>query len=227
MRRVHVTALARAGDRLVLSAQASHHLLVVCRHPRGQPLVVFDGDGLEADARLVDVQDGIATVRVGPHRATATPPDLRLVIATPKGPAMDRALRMATEIGVTHIYPCLAERTVGRRDRHERWSRIVQSACEQCGRAATPILLPVGRLREALATVPPTHARMIAVPGADAPANGFGPAALAIGPEGGFTAREVDEALSHGWQPIGLGPWTLRADTAVAVGLGGLRMRDS
>ena len=214
------------GQRVRLGQSASHHLLVVCRHPRGGLLRLFDGSGEEVEAQLVDVEDGVAVVQgTGPRKVAPPSPALHLVLAVLKGPALEHALRMAVEVGVTEIHLATTARTVPRGERRDRWLRILDGACQQCGRTTRPQLSPLARLEDALARVAPDVARFIAVPGATLPVRGAPSAALAVGPEGGFTASEVDLARNAGWLPVGLGPWVLRADTAVAVGLSAVRSR--
>jgi 16S rRNA (uracil1498-N3)-methyltransferase len=223
VRRFRVPALPAPGERLPLDAAASHHLLHVCRHPRGARLVVFDGAGSEVEVALADV-DGVAVIEgLGPPRSARPRHALHLVLALPKGPALDAALRMAVETGATHLHPALSERTIARGERPDRWERILASAAQQCGRADVPLLAPLLPLAEAAAAVPAGADRRVAVPGAERLAASEGDAAVAIGPEGGLTAREVDRLLAAGWAPMGLGEWVLRVDTAVAVALASAR----
>ena len=224
MKRVRVDGIPEAGGAVRLDAAGSHHLLTVCRHPRGAPLVVFDGAGAEAEAELVDGTE-LATVRILAVRRSPVPPALHLVFALPKGPALEHALRMAVEVGVTHLHPVTTERTVPRGDHPDRWGRVLASAAEQCGRATLPSLSPLCPLPRAIERIPPEVDRRVALPGADDGVRATGDAALAIGPEGGFAPGEIDRLLHAGWTAFGLGPWVLRVDTAVAVGLAALAAR--
>lgn len=224
MKRLRVDAVPEAGATLRLDAAASHHLLTVCRHPRGAPLVVFDGAGLEADAVLVD-GTAAATVLVTAVRSAPVPPALHLVLALPKGPALEHALRMAVEVGVTHLHPVTTERTLPKGDHPDRWERILAAAAEQCGRARLPTLAPLSPLPRAAERIPASIDRRVALPGSDEGLRATGDAALAVGPEGGFAPSEIDQLVRGGWTPFGLGPWVLRVDTAVAVGLAALGAR--
>ncbi len=222
VRRLPVDAALARGAVVRLSAADSHHLLRVMRHPRGAPLVVFDGRGHEAEATLEDV-DGVAVVTVvGEPRAAAPAAPLHLVWCLPKGPALDAALRMAVETGATHLHPAISRRTVARGDHPDRWERVLVAAAKQCGRADVPTLSPLRPLLEAAAAVPEGHDRRVAVPGAALAERAVGPAALVVGPEGGLDPAEVDALVARGWRPTGLSAWVLRADTAVAVGLAAL-----
>lgn len=219
VRRFAAPSLPSPGERVALDAAASHHLLNVCRHPRGARLVLFDGGGREVDAVLVDV-DGVAVAEaIGATRVAAPRHALHLVLALAKGGALDEALRMAVETGATDVHPAISARTVPRGDRAERWQRILASAAAQCGRADVPRLHPLRPLTGAADAVPSRADRRVAVPGAERSAPAAGDAAVAVGPEGGFAPAEIDALLARGWRAVGLGPWVLRVDTAVAVAL--------
>ncbi|HHO54524.1 MAG TPA: 16S rRNA (uracil(1498)-N(3))-methyltransferase [Deltaproteobacteria bacterium] len=220
VRRFVVEALAPESGQVRLDPATSHHLLVVCRHPRGAQLIVFDRGGLEADAELIDVEEGCAVLRLcSAPRSAAVRTPRHLVLGLPRGPALDHALRMAVELGITHLHPVLAARSVRRSDRADRWQRILEGAARQCGRADVPELRPLSPLDQVLPLLPDALACFVGVPGGPRLRPGPGPAALAIGPEGGFTPAEIQRALAVGWQPAGLGAWVLRTDTAVAAGL--------
>lgn len=218
MRRVRVSALGAAGDRVVLGAGEAHHLEVVLRLARGASLVAFC-DGWEADAKLAD--HGVLLVTGDPRRIPALPP-LHLVFALPKGQPLDNLLRMSVEVGVTHLHPVISDRTVPRGDHRERWERIVVGAAEQCGRAEVPVVAPLRTLAEGAAAVGPVH-RFVGVAGAELPPAVTGAAAWLVGPEGGLAARELDELVDGGWRPAGVGPYVMRVDTAAAVGLAFIR----
>ncbi len=186
----------------------------------GAELALFDGDGSQVLARLETVEP-TATVRaIGPVQQAASPHALHLIIGVPKGAALDRALRMATETGATHVHPVRSDRSVPRSDRGPRWQRILVSAAQQCGRADVPSLSPLQPLATALATLDLPTDRRVLMPGADPASPATGPAVVAVGPEGGFSPSELVHLLSLGWSAVGLGRWILRTDTAVAVALG-------
>jgi 16S rRNA (uracil1498-N3)-methyltransferase len=222
VRRFRVEELPEVGARLTLDAEASHHLLRVIRHPRGGELILFDGSGLQAHARLVDATDLAIVELLGPPRPAAPDAALHLLLGIPKGPALDRALRMATEAGATHIHPVVAARSVSRSDKRARWSRILESAAQQCGRADLPELADLLPLPAALEGVAWPEDRRVAVPGAEPMGRARGAAAVAIGPEGGFSRAELGALLGSGWQAVGLSRWILRTDTAVAAALAGI-----
>ena len=135
MRRFAVDLLGGPGDRLTVSADVAHHLVDVCRARPGQAIVVFDGAGHQATAVLREL--GPPVVVEQQSAASRSAPDVPLwaLVAVVKGNAMEHALRMGTEAGVTHFLPCLTARTVPKGDRHERWQRVVQGAAARLATA--------------------------------------------------------------------------------------------
>lgn len=220
MRRFPAPRLPAVGDHVQLDAPTSHHVLRVTLVPRGTAVVIFDGSGQECTGELVDVQHGRAVIQ-----ATAAPRPVQaaqavhLVLGLPRKPAVDRILRMATELGLTDLHPVVARHSVATGVKVERWTRLMEQAARQSGRGDVPTLHPVRPVADALAAVTaPT--RLVLTPGTAPAAPGAdGGLGLFIGPEGGLHPDEVDAALELGWTPAGLGPWVLRSDTAVVAAL--------
>lgn len=207
------------GGRVRLSPEASHHLLRVVRITPGERVELFDGKGKVARALLVADTDGQAELELEETPRLAAPNHARhLLIGIPKGQAMDLAVRLATEAGVTHIHPLVLARSVAKGDRGDRWERIARSAAQQCGRGDVPIVETLASLEQADARLGGAR-RFIAHQGGEAQACTGEPAALLVGPEGGFTPDELRRAESLGYAPMCLGPWVFRTETACAVGL--------
>jgi 16S rRNA (uracil1498-N3)-methyltransferase len=204
-----------------LQGEAAHHLLRVVGVAPGEAVELYAPDGQAVVARLAGVEHGAAVLHTegAPHTVGAGMPERWLLIARLKGPAFDTALRMATELGVSHILPVQAARSVAKGDKRPRWERVVGSAVQQCGRTQAPHIDPPRDLEGALAAVPAGTPCFVCVPGATLGPSVPGPAAVLIGPEGGWTEAEVALARAEGAQPLGLGRWVLRADTAVAAAL--------
>ncbi len=223
MRRFPVAHVPPCGEHVSLDLEPTHHLLHVLRARVGESFEIFDGAGVVASATLVAVHDGVPALEVvdAPRRAAPAHPR-HLLLGLPKGGALDDAIRMATEVGVTDIHPILLARSVARGDRAERWARIVESAAQQCGRGDVPTLHPVCGLDEAMARLPADVDRRVAAPGAPRLPPADGPAAVLIGPEGGLTPAEQARAIAAGFRPMGLGDWILRTPTAAAVALAAL-----
>lgn len=219
MRRFRGPELPGPGLPLLLGEEASHHLLRVTGVAPGEAVVVFDGAGHQAQAVLEGVEGGRARLRQAGPTCAVDVPEIHLLIGVSKHAAMDTLLRMATELGVRRIQPVLTARCVATGERGDRWERITESAAAQCGRADLPEISPVARLAVALAQVPVAWDRRVLVPSGPASAPAGTPCALLIGPEGGLTPDEVEQATRAGFQAEGLGQRVLRVDTAVAAAL--------
>ncbi|MGH8568997.1 MAG: 16S rRNA (uracil(1498)-N(3))-methyltransferase, partial [Gammaproteobacteria bacterium] len=149
-----------------------------------------------------------------------------------RGERMDYTLQKAVELGVSRIVPIATRRSVVRLSaergerRAEHWAKVVQGACEQCGRTRLPRLLPVATLNEWLsAVVPGLKLLLIRSEGACrlselAPDPSI---TLLIGPEGGFAAEEASAALRAGYRALRLGPRVLRTETAAVAALSALQ----
>jgi 16S rRNA (uracil1498-N3)-methyltransferase len=218
MRRFLVPPFHVDAKRIVLDAQNSHHLLNVLRLVRGGSVLLFTGASWEVEATLIDVQDSLAVLElVGPRRPLEAAPHVHLLLGIPKGPAMDLAVRMATEAGVREIHPMRCQRTVPKGDRSSRWKKIAESASQQSGRADVPLVHPPQSFSETLELHNDFDHRFIAAPNTPTGTQGTGSIAVAIGPEGGFTLQEMTLAQDMGYQRLGLGPFILRTDTAAAI----------
>lgn len=136
---------------------------------------------------------------------------------------MDFVVQKAAELGISEIRPVIGERGVVRlaearsATRTEHWQRVVVSACEQCGRSRVPRVHAPARLGEALAAIEPGTRGLMLDPRAERGLTAAMPGAaiaLLIGPEGGLTESERELALHKGFEPVRLGPRTLRTETA-------------
>lgn len=220
-RRYLVRPLPRQGPS-DLPVEVGRHLAVV-RIRTGEEVLLFDGDGREAVATVLGVERRTVRVEVGPARRAEREPDLRLQLACamPKGTRAEWLFEHATEVGVAAFRPLLFARTQrGRGERRSRWERIVAAAAEQCDRSRLPAIHAEADLSALLADAELPDERYLAAPDADRP---FGPArtrscVLVVGPEGGLTDEEISALTAHGFAPRGLGPLTLRTETAALVG---------
>ncbi len=210
-----------------LGAEATHHLLSVIRLHPGERAVLFDGKGQQALSILREIANGIPSFELLEPLQWAQPEHrLHLFLAMPKGPAMDDAVRMATEAGMTDLHPLISSRSVAKGERGDRWARIAESAAQQCGRGDIPTIHPIQTFSASLAQLQEID-RRIALPGAPPATGANGPAAVWIGPEGGFSPEEVKQACAAGLQPMGIGRWIFRAETAAAVAVSAMASADA
>ncbi|OGI44174.1 MAG: hypothetical protein A2V92_04650, partial [Candidatus Muproteobacteria bacterium RBG_16_65_31] len=165
-------------------------------------------------------------LRVEERRTEPPPkPPIHLACALPKGDRQAVLLDMATQLGMAGFTPLLCERSVVKPvgGALGRWRRICLEACKQSRRLHLPEIREAATPAEAAARAAAEGARIwIAHPsGGPASCNDAAHAApgivLLIGPEGGFTEKEVAQALSHGARPVSLGPAILRIETAAVA----------
>lgn len=229
--RVHVDAPLAPGAEARLGGDAAAHLRRVLRLAPGDALTVFNGDGWDYPGTLAVLAGADAVVRLGGRRPAAaeSPLALTLVQGISRGDRMDIVLQKATELGVARIVPVLCERSVVRLDGGQasrklaHWRAIVIAACEQCGRARIPGVAAPARFDAWLAAPGPGGPRLMLALGARQAlaraAAGATSAELLIGPEGGLSPVEQSAAATAGFEPVQLGPRTLRTETAAIAAL--------
>ncbi len=222
-------------DLPALDVADSHHCTDVLRLGVGDKIMIFDGQGHEAAAELLEVSRKHALISIGERTLQARSRcAITLVQAVPKGKNMDLVIQKGVELGVSAIIPILTEHTVLRIEgagdavrKQERWQAIAIEACKQCGQNRMPeIGLPrtakvlFADLRKVdlilIASLQPVARPLKEVLASYLTAKGGLPQSVVIliGPEGDFTAAETAEALAKGAAPITLGPITLRTETA-------------
>lgn len=213
------------GAALTVDGPQAHYLLKVMRVAEGDAVVLCDDETGEWTARVTAAgkRDLVLTpeVRTRPREDV---PDFTLCVALLKKPNFDLVLEKATELGVRRVQPLLTRRCVADRLNPERARSIVVEAAEQCARTALPELTDVRKLDALLRDWPEDRALFFAdetggEPAVTAFAAHQGPAALLVGPEGGFddAERSAIRALPQA-RPISLGPRILRGETATIAG---------
>jgi 16S rRNA (uracil1498-N3)-methyltransferase len=226
MRRLPFHPLPALGEEGRFDRDAAKHARVL-RLRAGDEVELFDGIGRRVVATLVERggELGFEVVRELAERPPLPPREL--VLGLPKGPDLEAAVRVATELGATSIRLAVTERSVprleGGRDEKklERLRRIALEASRQSERDRAPSIHPLAPLLEAASAVDRSLDRFVAAERAVA----AGPrvtregAAIVIGPEGGFTERELSALQALGFVPVSLGPTILRVSTAVAAAL--------
>ncbi|AIR88386.1 16S rRNA (uracil(1498)-N(3))-methyltransferase [Pseudomonas cremoricolorata] len=225
--RFFIDAPLSLGEHDLPEAQA-HYIGRVLRMNPGDAVQLFDGSGQEFLGQLLEV--GKKTVRVALDQVlpgqTDSPLHIHLGQGVSRGERMDWAIQKATELGVTAITPIVSERCEVRlKDeradkRLAHWRQVAISACEQCGRSTLPQINPPQTLAEWLGSTE-ADLKLVLHPVAAPLTSHAKPARLAflIGPEGGLSDAEVDQASAAGFHPARLGPRVLRTETAPVVAL--------
>ncbi|QSI77822.1 16S rRNA (uracil(1498)-N(3))-methyltransferase [Niveibacterium microcysteis] len=216
--------LPAAGHEFTLPPEVAHHADRVLRLRAGTRVTLFDGAGHEAEAVLLQLgRDPLARIESVVALNREAPLTVTLVQALATGDKMDWIVQKAVELGFATVQPVAAERSVLKLDgaraekRVEHWRQVAVSACEQSGRNR---VMPVDGLLtlpqwlaqpfagERWVLSPEGGERLSALP---APTT---PVALMIGPEGGWSERELAAARAAGCKPLALGPRILRTETA-------------
>jgi len=231
------------GVQIVLPDAEAHHARQVLRLRPGDAVTVLDGAGQDIACVVASTERRAIVLRV--ERREMQPPlpwDLTLFPAVTKPRSMEWLVQKATELGVTRIRPILTERTVPQFDadgaarKAEKWRTIAVEAIKQCG---SPWLPDIAGPVDFAAAVAGSERGDLSLVGSLAPipespgqavrrfnaTHGRRPARVSfwVGPEGDFTAGELDALRLAGVQAVTLGPLVLRSETAALAALAILR----
>lgn len=235
--RIHVPPTDIAQRTAVrLSDEKAHHVLTVTRAIKGTALTVFDGVGRQYQATIADVRKKAVFIDIGDELANDTELSHHFVLcaAILKGEKMDLVVQKATELGVMEIQPLVSERTIVKETRRlDRWRKIAEESCEQCGRSKLPTIQEPVAYKDYFMQHPVlsgfvfweeggsplAEARQAVITGRTASGDEQ-PVHIVIGPEGGMTRAEVELATAKGLVVTTLGRRILRAETAAIVALG-------
>ena len=225
----------KPGERLITGKKA-HHLTRVLRLGVGEPVVLFDGRGREFPAEILEVGRQLIRFKVSAGKGVdrESPLSLMLALGLPRPGIMDLIVQKVTELGVNEIVPLRTERAqrwlAGEKDlsRINRWGRIAQEAARQSGRNMVPRIWPLSDFPQLLQQTADTELKLFCWEEEEKEnlrqaleAKGKArQACVLIGPEGGFSAKEAEEAASAGFQSISLGGRILRTETAAIVVIG-------
>jgi 16S rRNA (uracil1498-N3)-methyltransferase len=223
--RLHVDHPLGAGQAVPLSQDQAHYLTGVMRLGVGDPVHLFNGrDGeWRASLTVAGKRGAIATCQTqsGPQRM---PPDLWLLFAPIKKARTDFIVEKAVELGVARILPVQTRHTNSERLRQDRLQAHAVEAAEQCGATFVPPVAELQPLDRVLRDWPAGRRlywcdeSAAGQPAILAPQDG--PAAILIGPEGGFSAEEAQRLRARpDTMPLSLGPRILRADTAAVAAI--------
>lgn len=222
--RLFVNQPLAAGASLELTGNAAHYLASVLRLGPGAQVKLFDDRTGEWLAEIDDAGRKRVSVTLGPQlKARESVPDLWLVFAPLKRGRIDWLVEKATELGVARLVPVLTRRTIVDRLNLDRLHAHAVEAAEQCERTALPVLAEPVKLDALLRDWPDGRTLFFADETGGAPLAAIaepGPAALLIGPEGGFTEdeRAAIRALPQA-RASSLGPRILRAETAALAAI--------
>lgn len=239
--RSYCPALSPEIPLVSLSNDESHHLVSVNRGRTGDSVTVFDGLGSEWQCELTVANKREAVLRGSQFtRFEPLPYQIALAQALPKGKGLENIIRKATEIGIQHIFPLTSERTEAkiRSDREktksEKWLTAAIEGAKQSGNPFLPQIHPIQPLERFLendahafslrliASLQPNSLSLKeAMPSNRLECKRSG--VFLVGPEGDFSENEYRQINSGGFNPITLGPFVLKCETAAVNALSILR----
>lgn len=199
--------------------------LNVLRVKNTEEIVLFNGNGKSYPALPEVLEKRRASVRILREEATdnESPLNITLVQAVSAAERMDFTLQKSVELGVAEIRPVISERCVVRlsgeraEKRVARWQEIVVSACEQSGRNIVPKVLPLTTYAQALQQLPQETAKLLMSLNRAQKLSDVRPQSgkvvFMVGPEGGWTEKEEQQAFDAGFQSVTLGKRVLRTET--------------
>lgn len=197
-----------------------HQMVRVLRLHPGEQVVIADGQGAERLCRLIAFDDKTVSVECLEERQNTVDSvrDSTLYMAILKREHLEMVVEKATEVGIARIVPIVTERTVKLQVREDRLQTIAREAAEQSGRGRIPMIEPIQSFASALKDASARgevwffHLDASAVPSfVPDPIAGF------VGPEGGWTDAEIEQARMAGARLCGLGKTILRGETAAVI----------
>lgn len=251
MARIFIYKQLNVGDKITISGDDAHHIARVMRYKTKDILQISDGRSIESIVSIEKIDRKTPCVIgkvIRQDKKTEILPKISLFQGIPKKDKMDFILQKATEIGVCKFVPIITERTVveltekKKSHRQKRWEKIILEASKQCMRMDIPQICDIITFDKALEIIKDYNISFIPwekehkslkmalmyhknLQGSNI--------AVFIGPEGGFSQKEIKKAVEAEVVPVSLGPRILRTETAGLVAcslilyelgdLGGLR----
>jgi len=229
----------QADSAVTLGEEQARYIGKVLRLRPGDTVRVFDGGGGEYAAVIDSVRKTQIIIKVGTRLAAnvESPLSIHLLQGVSRGERMEFVVQKATELGVSRITPVLSEFSVVKLDagraekRQQHWTKIAISACEQSGRNTLPGIDAPITLRNWFGNnaeyKTAAELRIVFLPGATRSVRELAiPAAqltVLIGPEGGFSDAEHEQAAACGFSAVGFGPRILRTETAAIAAIAALQ----
>lgn len=214
-------------DRVVLTGEDGRHLVRSLRCRIGEPAELCDGRGTDGLGVIAAIDGDAVTVEIRDRRPSRSELPCRVTLyqALPKGDKLELIVQKAVELGAWAIVPVLTSRCVSRPDKKgmagklARLQKIAREAAGQSGRGLLPQVLPlltfsdtIARMRES--PCPILFYENAVRPLGEALASRPGEVSLLVGPEGGLSPHEVEEARAAGLAICTMGPRILRCETA-------------
>lgn len=231
MRRFFIDEILKSQGLFAITGAEAKHIAKVLRMGPGERIVLLDRAGKRFQALIekVDRRQVLVTLERPLPAPACSPVHITLCQALLKSHAMDLVVEKTSELGVDRVLPYLAERTVVKvdpdkgHDKGRRWQEIAQSAAKQSDRPKPAEILSLCTFKQLLTLLREEPVLKILLWEQEATRSlrdllrSGSPASRVVamvGPEGGFTGREVMEAREAGFVSVSMGGRILRAETA-------------
>ena len=207
----------------VITGSDAHQIKNVLRLKVGDELELLDGSGKVYFAKISEIEKEKIVCQIIKTKEDKPSATVSVTIAQclPKAKKMDLIIQKCTELGVDKIIPILSERSIAKSEKTVRWQKIAKGAAEQSGRSTIPEIAPLTRFNDLLkqknefdtAIVPWELEQELTLKSVlrNKPINKL---IILVGPEGGFSNKEVELAKTAGFVPVTLGARILRTETA-------------
>lgn len=192
----------------------------ILRIEPGETILISDGHGMEIEVIIESINTTyIIGAILSKRESSLLQKQVTLYLAILKKENFELALQKATECGVYEIIPVITERTVKTGLNFERLEKIAKEASEQSGRSLVPKIAKIINFEEALESGKKSDEKILfhLVKNLYTSNKEAKSASIFIGPEGGFTDKEVSMARESGYDVCSLGPLTLRGETAAII----------
>jgi 16S rRNA (uracil1498-N3)-methyltransferase len=221
-----------SGHQVSLKEKETHHIKNVLRFKEGDQVVVFDGAGNEYRCRIeaLDKKEATLFILEKFSPSVSTQASVTLAHSITKGERFDWVVEKGAELGMRGIFPFICERVNVKLDaenkikKEQRWERLAQAAAKQCGRTTVPTVAPILSFEKLLSEFKNYDRVLLAYElenGTDLKsclreALKKSPKKIlaVVGPEGGFTEKEVQQMVAAGACSVSLGENILRTETA-------------
>lgn len=235
MYRFYISEEQIAENEITITGGDVNHIRNVLRLEKGDWVIACNGQGRDYVSRIYDIEKDKVIFHVEKVQDTGTELQTQITLfqGIPKKEKMEFIIQKAVELGVHEIVPVMMKRCVVKfsddkkiQKKRERWQSIAEAAAKQCDRGIIPEVHEPVTMEEAFDMAKSLeynmipyelqdgidHSRECVVHACTQKSVG-----IFIGPEGGFEAQEVEQAVACGIEPITLGKRILRTETAGMV----------
>jgi 16S rRNA (uracil1498-N3)-methyltransferase len=219
----------KKGITVIKDPEIVHQIRDVLRLQKGEQIILCDGKMNEAIAEITSMGKNAIDISILEVRKNANESQAYgiLYCAILKKENFELVVQKAVEVGIKEIVPLITERTVKLNLKEERLKKIIKEAAEQSGRGVLPILSESMAFEKAISQAKGNNTNLFFDPTGKIPNDKFqipnksqnpNSKGIFIGPEGGWSEKEIEQAREQKFEIVSLGSLTLRAETAAIVG---------